>query len=101
LKESINTKTDELTNMNNSYINQVVACGQALTDVQKYKKEASDLEMKNRVLNDENIVQKARNNAAFNEWNEEKETLQKRVEEVKHERGLYESFLTCLGVHAH
>jgi len=82
LKESINSKTDELTNMNNSYMNQVVACGQALTDVQKFKKEASDMEMKNRQLNDENIVQKARNDAAFNEWNEEKEALQKCVEEV-------------------
>lgn len=68
--------------MNNSYMNQVVACGQALTDVQKFKKEASDMEMKNRQLNDENIVQKARNDAAFNEWNEEKEALQKCVEEV-------------------
>ncbi|CBY14543.1 unnamed protein product [Oikopleura dioica] len=82
LKESINSKTDELTNMNNSYMNQVVACGQALTDVQKFKKEASDMEMKNRQLNDENIVQKARNDAAFNEWNEEKEALQKCVEET-------------------
>ena len=85
--------------MNNSYMNQVVACGQALTDLQKFKEEASDMEMKNRQLNDENIVQKARNDAAFTEWKEEKETLQKRVEEVKN--SVFESFLTHLGYYAH